>query len=192
MPMRSDRRVQPRRNAFLVCLAATLVVHGVCAAAAAGWSARIDGGRARAADKLQAVFVAMPPEQAPPPAPDLPAPTAGNVPSHDAAEARSVEPPIDLSHFLPLLAVDTPAMPKTDWQIDLQSLDRLGASRIVFEILVDEHGQVLRCRLEEPVDAPSDLAASLQSALQLTPMVPAVRRGSPVASLRRIELLLAP
>jgi len=78
--------------------------------------------------------------------------------------------------------------------IEPDDVDRLlasGVRRLNFEILVSDQGVAERCGIML-MDPPDSLPAPAVAArLCTTRMTPAMRQGSAVASIRRIELMLA-
>ena len=112
------------------------------------------------------------------------APAAGaNAPASDAATA---------SPYYGFDEVDTPALPDTDWNLDPSLLDALGVSRMVFEVFISETGAVVDCHVIEPDALDPDARQTLETRLRQTTLQPALRGGRSVASLRKIELSLAP
>ena len=120
------------------------------------------------------------PHQSPPPQP-----TARTV-----AIPETAEPPQQVL-FYTYREVDTPAFPESDWNLDVGVLDEIGVQRLVFEVLVSDHGQVVGCTVLQPVDLPDEVKRSLEKRLSETSLLPALRAGQLVASVRRIELLVA-
>lgn len=111
-----------------------------------------------------------------------------------AASARSArEEPAAArpTRFYRLSEVDVPAQPSADWNIDLEALDKLGLTRLAFEVLVDERGVIVSCTILDPPALAADLRAALESRLHETPMTPAWRHDVRVPSVRRIELFVS-
>jgi len=100
------------------------------------------------------------------------------------ADAEPLHPAL----FYAFREVDSPAFPPDDWNLDAQSLERIGVQRLVFEVLVSDRGDVVGCTVLEPSDLPDDVKVSLEKRLSETPLLPALRAGQFVASARRIEL----
>jgi len=86
--------------------------------------------------------------------------------------------------------VDAPAFPESDWNLDVDTLDEIGAQRLVFEVLVSDQGQVVGCTVLDPLDLADDVKRKLETRLSETTLLPAQRAGQLVASVRRIELLV--
>ncbi|MEP7296023.1 MAG: hypothetical protein ABI702_07525 [Burkholderiales bacterium] len=130
----------------------------------------------------------------------LPADTHSTQPSAlthrsdaDPPRARTTTAPLDPHQpvkFYPFREVDDAAYPESDWNLDVDTLDRLGVGRLVFEVMVSERGRVVGCTVLEPADAPEDVKRDLEKRLSDTPFLPAVRAGQLVASVRRIELVV--
>lgn len=113
-------------------------------------------------------------------------PTANTVPPGTAAD----EPPQPVL-FYPFREVDSPAFPSTDWNLDVDTLDQFGVQRLVFEVLVNDSGEVVGCTVLQPSDLADDVKRDLEKRLSETPLLPALRAGQLVASVRRIELVVA-
>jgi hypothetical protein len=113
-------------------------------------------------------------------------PTANTVPPDTAAD----EPPQPVL-FYPFREVDSPAFPSTDWNLDVDTLDQFGVQRLVFEVLVNDSGEVVGCTVLQPSDLADDVKRDLEKRLSETPLLPALRAGQLVASVRRIELVVA-
>jgi hypothetical protein len=65
-------------------------------------------------------------------------------------------------------------------------------SRLSFEVWVDEHGHAEKCKVLALESEMPLSAGALASRICTTQLHAAVRRGAEVASIRRIELMLAP
>lgn len=118
--------------------------------------------------------------EAPPPTPGAPAQassgTQANTRYFDASE------------------LDQEAQPLPDWAIDAPGLYSVGLRRAVMQIFVSDAGEAVRCVLEsaEPDTLTSLVKAPLERQVCSTLLSPALREGRTVASVRRIELLIAP
>lgn len=93
--------------------------------------------------------------------------------------------------FYPFSEVDRPAYPESDWNLNIDLLDQIGVQRLVFEVLVNDRGEVVGCAVLEPSSLADEVKRDLETRLSETPLLPAVRAGQLVASVRRIELLVA-
>jgi hypothetical protein len=93
--------------------------------------------------------------------------------------------------FYRLREVDSPAQPTEDWNLDIDALDKLGLSRLAFEVLIDERGEIVGCTVLDPPALADDLRNALEERLRHTRMSPATRAGSNVPSVRRIELFVS-
>lgn len=127
-------------------------------------------------------------------------PPAAQATTTEGAARRAEAAPFDGSagdeRYYEPDEVDTPAIPQSDWQIDIGRLLALQVRRFSAEILIGADGQAQQCTLgeiEPPLVAPpgSDPGSELAAELCRTPLRPAERGGRPVASVRRIELMLS-
>jgi hypothetical protein len=84
--------------------------------------------------------------------------------------------------------VDLPAAPESDWNLDAALFDAGKLDRMVFDVFVDSSGEVVGCAVLEPQDIDESLRQSLEGRLRSTVMLPALRDGVTVASVRRIEI----
>ena len=141
---------------------------------------------------------ATPAALAPPPTADAPAtapsvsrPAPTSPPTARTAPAPEAPEPAQPVLFYTYREVDTPAFPESDWNLDVAILDAIGVQRLVFEVLVSDHGQVVGCTVLQPAELADDVKRSLEKRLSETSLLPALRAGQLVASVRRIELLVA-
>ena len=104
--------------------------------------------------------------------------------------AEATGPPQQIV-FYTYREVDSPAFPESDWNLDVGVLDEIGVQRLVFEVLVSDHGQVVGCTVLQPADLADDVKRGIEKRLSETALLPALRAGRLVASVRRIELLVA-
>ena len=104
--------------------------------------------------------------------------------------AIAVGPPQPVM-FYPFREVDDAAYPESDWNLDVDLLDQLGLRRLVFEVMVSDRGEVVGCTVLEPTDLTDEIKRSLEKRLSQTTLLPALRAGQLVASVRRIELVVA-
>jgi hypothetical protein len=121
----------------------------------------------------------------------MPAPTAAGV---EGARAISRELPTGVMpkvRFYGFDEVERPAVPTDDWNLGIDTLDELGVSRVVFEVLVSDQGEVVGCAVMEPSELAEEAKSRLEAQLRETQLQPAVRAGVPVASIRRIEMNVA-
>ena len=107
------------------------------------------------------------------------------------APASEPEAPPKQVLFYTYREVDSPAFPESDWNLDVGVLDEIGVQRLVFEVLVSDHGQVVGSTVLEPTDLADDVKRGLEKRLSETALLPALRAGQLVASVRLIELLVA-
>ncbi|MBW8828021.1 MAG: hypothetical protein JF606_01055 [Burkholderiales bacterium] len=123
-----------------------------------------------------------------PPAGALAAPESD--PSNLADNTISTDPSLRARYY-ESHEVDIPAAPLPDWEVDADQLVTSGVRRLSFAVWVDERGVARKCKvlIMDPVGAlkPEAIAARLCT----TNLMPAVRRGVKVASVRHIELVLA-
>lgn len=113
-------------------------------------------------------------------------------PAANRPAARTIVPaaaaPAQPVVFYGFRDVDSPAFPVSDWNIDVDALDALGTQRLVFEALVDDRGDIVGCTVIEPANVDDATRRALEQRLSATQLLPALRGGSTVASVRRIEL----
>ena len=136
------------------------------------------------------------PDSAPATATPATAPPVAVRTHDDVTAAAHQDPPAadaaTTSPYYEFGEVDTPALPDTDWNLDPDLLDALGVSRMVFEVFISETGEVVDCHVIEPEALDPDARQTLEARLRQTTLQPALRGGRSVASLRKIELSLAP
>ena len=128
--------------------------------------------------------------------PDAPraVPVAAGSPRPTSPKARTVAPSTDAPQpvlFYAFGEVDNPAYPAADWNVDIDTLDQIGIRRLVFEVLVSDRGEVVGCTVLDPSGLPEDTRRDLEMRLSQTRLLPAERAGRLVASMRRIELVVA-
>lgn len=88
--------------------------------------------------------------------------------------------------------VDRPAEPDSDWNLDTAALDSNGIQTLVFDIFVDRDGAVVGCKILAPATLADATRDALEERLRQTVLSPAIRGGSAVASVRRIEVSVLP
>ena len=88
--------------------------------------------------------------------------------------------------------VDRPAEPDSDWNLDTAVLDAAGVERLVFEVFIGHNGEVIACTILEPASLDAQARQTIEERLRQTVLQPAVRAGTAVASVRRIEVSAAP
>lgn len=118
---------------------------------------------------------------------------AGRSPEPDLSSAAiaSIETPVAAAHFYSFDEVELPAAPVSDWELDAAALDSARIARIVFDLFVADDGVVVACNIIEPPMLDDALRASLEARLRSTVLLPAVRIGRAVDSVRRIELTVS-
>lgn len=193
-----------RRGALGLCiLVATLLNAGILVVGDKISGAEITPGAGPAVNWPRALFV-VPPRKltedspviirstqvnAAPPAATVAAPR--NTPPSRAKPAHQ-NVPSALIRFYRFSEVDTAAEPESgDWNLKPEALEKLGLQRLVFEILINDRGQVIDCTILDPPALAEVVRHELEGQLGATPMRPATRAGIRVASLRRIEMLLS-
>lgn len=125
------------------------------------------------------------PQPAPAPTPTAtPPPAFVDMPSPNLPTVEAPGP----VRFYTYDEVESPAAPTADWALDAAALDNIGVTRLVFEILVNERGDVLMCSVLEPAELAAETRQNLEQRLAETVLQPAIRAGRLVASMRRIEL----
>ena len=117
-------------------------------------------------------------------------PPGTRTPRADAPDPL-VEPAYPV-RFYTFMEVDSPAYPRSDWNLDVDALEAVGISRLVFEVLVNDRGEVVECTVLDPTGLPDDARRGLEQRLRETNLQPAQRAGQLVASMRRIELVVVP
>jgi len=125
--------------------------------------------------------------------PSEPAPR--QVPSAPQARAAVASPSLgEVTQpvvFYSFREVDNAAFPASDWNLDVASLDAIGVERMVFEVLVSNRGEIVGSSVLAPADLPAEVRRDLEKRISETTMLPASRAGQLVASVRRIELIVA-
>jgi hypothetical protein len=130
--------------------------------------------------------------------PPDPAPQEGRPAPHIPTASAALSAPqsgdtaSQVVRFYTFQEVDRAAEPETDWPIDIATLDAIGIERLVFEVMVDDRGSVIRCTVLDPSGLPDAARIDLEQRLAATALQPALRGGRFVASQRRIELLVEP
>ena len=193
-----------RPAALTACAVLAVILNAGAIGLATQASTRWQGVAAAASDTSRGtpmVLLAMPDEPAVPaatPAVDAPASAtavprrpAPSLPTARTAPATEAGAPPKQVLFYTYREVDSPAFPESDWNLDVGVLDEIGVQRLVFEVLVSDHGQVVGSTVLEPTDLADDVKRGLEKRLSETSLLPALRAGQLVASVRRIELLVA-
>jgi hypothetical protein len=116
----------------------------------------------------------------PPPA-TLPTPTASDDP-----------PPFATVRFYESAEVEQPAEPDSDWNLDPALLDISGVQTLVFDVFIGPTGDVVGCTILAPAELAPDVRQTIEDRLRQTVARPALREGQAVASVRRIEVTIAP
>jgi hypothetical protein len=116
-------------------------------------------------------------------------------------QATSIGPPLPLAdpeaaesaRYFNIGEVDTPAVPRPDWEVDVALLMGLGVRSFSIDVLINETGTAEQCAVTriEP-DQSNELRHAVAAKFCETVLSPAKRRGVAVRSIRHIELLLAP
>lgn len=88
--------------------------------------------------------------------------------------------------------VDRAAEPDSDWNLDTAVLDAVGVERLVFEVFIGRNGEVVWCTVLEPAGLDTQARQTIENRLRQTTLQPAVRAGTAVASVRRIEVSALP
>ena len=191
--------MRARQTALAVCIVLAILLNAVAVSAVAGLSLRWHSGlthRAARPFTMTLVPAAVPAAQV---ARGLASASAARaLPSRQpaAGSSRAGPPtqPGDLPtevRFYTFSEVDSPAAPVSDWNIDVADLDEIGVHRLVFEVLVSDHGEIVLCTVLDPVGLDDEVRHRLEQRLSATNLEPALRARRLVASVRRIELLLA-
>lgn len=118
-------------------------------------------------------------------------PTAGTRTALVSAPGPLADPAYAV-RFYSFMEVDSPAFPRSDWNLDVDALEANGISRLVFEVLINDRGEIVECTVLDPTGLRDEVKRSFEQRLSETSMQPAQRAGQLVASMRRIELLVEP
>jgi hypothetical protein len=125
--------------------------------------------------------------------------TAASVKPKDTekpSETVVLDPTLD-SNYIPLKALKyfsteevlEPARPLSDWLLDNQALPAGRVYRIYVQIWILETGEFEKFELIEE-SLTDDLAIAATKNLSQTPMLPAIQDGKPVASTRKLIILI--
>lgn len=99
-----------------------------------------------------------------------------------------LDPEESRTHFYRWHEVERAAEPESDWNLDAATLNAAGVPTLVFDIFISESGEVVACTIVAPEALPLELRLELEERVRQTPLRPAIRVGTPVASVRRIEV----
>lgn len=124
-------------------------------------------------------------------APDATRRLPATIPTATTVSNTKSEETVQPVLFYPFREVDSPAFPSSDWNLDIDTLDQFGVERLVFEVLVNDRGEVVGCSVLQPTNLADDIKRDLEKRLSETSLLPALRSGQLVASVRRIELIVA-
>lgn len=105
-------------------------------------------------------------------------------------EKSTASGPTDSTSFFGAHEVDTTAEPVPQWQLDPAELAAAGLRTLSFAVWVDARGVAVQCKVLSMTPAGALNAPKLAARLCTTTLIPAVRRGAKVASVRYIELML--
>jgi len=205
VPLHQRPPISARPDALAASAALALILNagaiGLAAQASSRWQGADTTGE-RSSHRTAVVLVGTP-ETPPPPAAAHLSATSTNRSSHlqrrappsppvaRTAAAATPGPSPQQVLFYPFHEVDSPAFPTSDWNLDVDTLDHIGVRRLVFEVLVSDHGQIVGCTVLDPPDLSDNIRRDLERRLSETAVLPALRAGQLVASVRRIELLVA-
>jgi hypothetical protein len=204
--MNSARRhlsapTSPRATGLAACVVLALTLNVGVVGIATGTSSTQHGGVSKRDNATAGTMtlVSAPSRSTAPPrsleaapgdtASNAPTPKPTNLPSASTT-ASSTLPPQQIV-FYAFHEVDNPAFPESDWNLDAETLDAIGAQRLAFEVLISARGEVVGCTVLSPADLADDVKRDLERRISATRLLPAEREGQPVASTRRIELALA-
>jgi len=191
-----------RRCAFLTCVNAAVALNVLLLLAAASSSEK---WRRQPSLRSQAVSVFTIASEIPPaPQTRSPAqrhtesvvPVQASEPRRALRQATWVAEALSASvqsaaHFFAYDDVETPARPYTDWNLEASVLDELGIERLVFDVYINDAGEVIGCTVMEPDSLTSEAKDAIAARLRATSLTPAVRGGRAVASFRTIDLFIA-
>jgi hypothetical protein len=116
-------------------------------------------------------------------------PVAPPPPSSAANEANDDTGAI---RFYRSAEVEQRAEPESDWNLDIALLDVMGIDTLVFDVLTDRGGRVVDCTIVLPDTLLAEARATLEQRLRDTIVKPAMRAGTAVATVQRIEITVAP
>jgi hypothetical protein len=132
--------------------------------------------------------------QSPPPVPKAPvppattpAPTMPEVP--DIPPKSEPSPSSDPAGYLPIDAVDQPALPLTDWVIDTDVLPRNYTLRLVLQLWISAGGTLDHWEILGDTANPV-LAQKALAHLSDTPIQPALKHQIAVPSFRQLEVVV--
>jgi hypothetical protein len=195
----------PHPAALATCAVLALVLNVGAIGMASLWNSPIDATPRADKTPNRTTLVLIPAEADAPPAP-APAPAGIDNSSPSDSQHRvkaplpaprpalTSDPGTESAHrvvFYTYHEVDNPAFPASDWNLDVDSLDKIGVTRLTFEVLVSADGDVLGCTVLTPDSLDPVVRRDLEDRISKTRMLPAIRAGQLVASMRRIELVVA-
>ena len=125
----------------------------------------------------------LPPAAAVPPPEPLP---AGDPPETPATPASP-----SLPGYLPIEAVDQPATPLGDWEINPDELPRDTTLRLQIQLWISAQGSIDQWDLLDGSQADTALVYKALSNLQNTRLQPALLNHVAVPSVRRVELVIS-
>lgn len=88
--------------------------------------------------------------------------------------------------------VEQRAEPESDWNLDTAVLDVLGIDKLVFDVFTDRSGRIVECTIVFPDNLLAEARTTLEQHLRETVVKPAMRAGTAVATVQRIEITVAP
>lgn len=88
--------------------------------------------------------------------------------------------------------VEQRAEPESDWNLDTAVLDVLGIDKLVFDVFTDRTGRIVECTIVFPDNLLAESRTTLEQRLGETVVKPAMRAGTAVATVQRIEITVAP
>ena len=197
-----------RRRGFGLSVAAAFVLNGLAigafAAAVTRWHA--PAGAQSVTALITTFNVARPTPE--PAASSPPTPTRAMAEPNRAVAEAALPPPLTVAaspkappaardggstvRFYRSSEVDRPAEPDSDWNLDTAVLDAAGVERLVFEMFIGHNGEVIGCTILEPASLDTQARQTIEERLRQTTLKPAIRGGTAVASVRRIEVSAAP
>ena len=124
-----------------------------------------------------------------PPAAAVPPPEP--LPAEDPPETPATPASPSLPGYLPIEAVDQPATPLGDWEINPDELPRDSTLRLQIQLWISAQGSIDQWDLLDGSQADTALVYKALSNLQNTRLQPALLNHVAVPSVRRVELVIS-
>jgi hypothetical protein len=174
-----------------------------------GWQSPAAGGSAATrvswitTTAPRASVAAVPPSTPPPVSVARPQPKAvlaaapaqspvAPLPPSTASAANEANDDTGAIRFYRSAEVEQRAEPESDWNLDIALLDVMGIDTLVFDVFTDRSGRVVDCTIVLPDTLLAEARATIEQRLRDTIVKPAMRAGTAVATVQRIEITVAP